>query len=166
MNKIALGAASAVAGIAILGGTAWGAATLASSHSTVTVRPAAVSTPTNPIPVVHPKHQTHKSSPQIVINNNNGNNGPAANPPVGTGTGAGPGLTPRGMGTNGEEVYANADTSTPFALTVESDYWSASGMTFQAYSAVTGQWYTMNATDNSGTVTITNSTGALVQFSD
>jgi hypothetical protein len=75
------------------------------------------------------------------------------------------GLTDCGAGTNGEEVYAGSDTSCPFALIVEADYWQAPGMQFTAYSPVTGQSYAMSASDNGTSVTVTNSTGALVEFS-
>ncbi len=78
------------------------------------------------------------------------------------------GLTDCGSGTQGEEVYAGSDTSCAFALNVESDYWATPGMddTFTSYSPVTGQDYFMTAVDNGTTVTATNSTGALVEFSD
>jgi hypothetical protein len=76
------------------------------------------------------------------------------------------GLTDCGSGTQGEEVLAGSDTSCPFALTVEADYWSAPGMQFTSYSSVTGEDYAMSATDNGSTVTVVNSTGALVEFSD
>ena len=79
---------------------------------------------------------------------------------------ASPGLTDCGTGTQGEEVLAGSDTSCPFALTVEADYWSAPGMEFTSYSSVTGQSYSMSAVDAGDTVTVTNSTGALVEFSD
>jgi hypothetical protein len=78
------------------------------------------------------------------------------------------GLTDCGSGTEGEEVYAGSDTSCAFALNVESDYWNTPGMndSFTSYSPVTGQDYFMTAVDNGTTVTATNSTGALVEFSD
>jgi type II secretory pathway pseudopilin PulG len=76
------------------------------------------------------------------------------------------GLTDCGTGIQGEEVFAGSDTSCPFALTVEADYWSAPGMEFTSYSSVTGQSYFMSAADSGDTVTVTNSTGALVEFSD
>jgi len=76
------------------------------------------------------------------------------------------GLTDCGVGTQGEEVYAGADTSCAFSLNVESDYWQVTGMQFTSYSPVTGQDYFMTASDNGDTVTVTNSTGALVEFSD
>jgi hypothetical protein len=76
------------------------------------------------------------------------------------------GLTPAGIGTNGEEVYASSDTSAAFALNVESDYWNTPGMQFTSYSPTTGQDYFMSAIDNGNTVTVTNGTGALVEFSD
>ncbi len=76
------------------------------------------------------------------------------------------GLTARGIGTDGEEVYANGPTSTPFALNVESDYWNAPGMQFTSYSPVTGQDYSMSAVDSGGEVTVTNSLGCEIQFSD
>ena len=76
------------------------------------------------------------------------------------------GLTDCGTGTNGEEVYAGSDTSCPFALIVEADYWQTPSMQFTAYSPVTGQSYAMSASDNGTSVTVTNSTGALVEFSD
>lgn len=76
------------------------------------------------------------------------------------------GLTPVGIGTNGEEVYAGSNTSAAFALNVESDYWNAPGMQFTSYSPTTGQDYFMSAIDNGSTVTVTSSTGALVEFSD
>jgi hypothetical protein len=76
------------------------------------------------------------------------------------------GLTDCGSGTQGEEVFAGSDTSCPFALTVEADYWSAPGMQFTSYSSVTGEDYAMSATDNGSTVMVVNSTGALVEFSD
>ena len=76
------------------------------------------------------------------------------------------GLTDRGTGTNGEEVYANAPTSTPFALNVESDYWNTPGMQFTSYSPVTGQDYSMSAVDSGGEVTVTNGLGCVIQFSD
>jgi hypothetical protein len=75
-------------------------------------------------------------------------------------------LTPTGIGTQGEEVYSNSDTSTAFAMQVESDYWAAPGMQFTSYSPTTGQDYYMSAVDGDGVVTVTNSTGAEVQFSD
>ena len=76
------------------------------------------------------------------------------------------GLTARGIGTDGEEVYANGATSTPFALNVESDYWNAPGMQFTSYSPVTGQDYSMSAVDSGGEVTVTNGLGCEIQFSD
>ena len=79
------------------------------------------------------------------------------------------GLTPVGVGSQGEEVYANAPTtSTAFALNVESDYWNTPGMndSFTSYSPVTGQDYYMTAVDSGSTVTVTNSNGCVIQFSD
>jgi hypothetical protein len=67
---------------------------------------------------------------------------------------------------NGEEVYSNSVTSTAFAMNVEADYWDAPGMTFTSYSPTTGQYYFMTATDNGSTVTVTNSEGCVIQFSD
>ena len=60
---------------------------------------------------------------------------------------AAPALTACGTGTQGEEVYAGADTSYPFALNVE-QAWSQSepGDSFVAYSPVTGQSYTITCT--------------------
>lgn len=77
-----------------------------------------------------------------------------------------PGLTARGIGSNGEEVYANASTSTPFALNVESDYWNTPGMQFTSYSPVTGQDYSMSAVVSGGEVTVTNGLGSEIQFSN
>jgi hypothetical protein len=76
------------------------------------------------------------------------------------------GLTPAGIGTQGEEVYAGPNTSAAFALNVESDYWQAPGMQFTSYSPVTGQSYFMTATDSGNSVTVTGGNGALVEFSD
>lgn len=74
------------------------------------------------------------------------------------------GLTDCGTGTQDEAVFANAATSCPFALNVESDYWNAPGMTFTSYSPVTNQDYAMSATDDGTTVTVTGGTDSLVEF--
>ena len=76
------------------------------------------------------------------------------------------GLQATGIGTQGEEVYSNSVTSTPFAMQVESDYWNTPGMTFMSYSSVTGQSYYMTAVDDGTNVTVTNDSGCVIQFSD
>lgn len=92
---------------------------------------------------------------------------PAPAPPV---VAAPAGLAPCGNGTQGEEVYAGADTSCPFALNVESDYaqggyWNESGTAqFYSYSPVTGQSYLMMSNSAGNPVVVTGGNGALVQF--
>ena len=79
---------------------------------------------------------------------------------------AAPALTNCGEGVYGEDVFAGADTSCPFALNVE-QAWSVSGATdtISAYSPVTGLSYVMNCGGNDGTVNCTGGDNALVEFS-
>ncbi len=80
------------------------------------------------------------------------------------------GLTACGSGTQGEEVYAGANTSCPFALNVESDYaaggyWNQSGTSqFYSYSPVTGQTYLMTSSSVGNPVVVTGGNNTLVQF--
>ena len=81
-----------------------------------------------------------------------------------------PALTACGTGSQGEEVYANQDTSCPFALTVEQDYanggyWYQIGTSqFYSYSPVTGQSYLMTSSSTGNPVVVTGGNKALVQF--
>jgi hypothetical protein len=106
------------------------------------------------------------SSPQIVINNN----APAPVRTVVSPVYVAPALTACGSGTYGEEVYANQDTSCPFALTVEQDYanggyWYQTGTSqFYSYSPVTGQSYLMTSSSVGNPVVVTGGDNALVQF--
>jgi hypothetical protein len=81
-----------------------------------------------------------------------------------------PALTACGTGSQGEEVYANQDTSCPFALNVEQDYanggyWYQAGTPqFYSYSPVTGQSYLMTASSAGNPVVVTGGNNALVQF--
>ncbi len=83
---------------------------------------------------------------------------------------AAPALTACGTGTQGEEVYAGADTSCPFALNVEQDYanggyWYQAGTSqFYSYSPVTGQSYLMTSSSGGNPVVVTGGDNALVQF--
>ena len=80
------------------------------------------------------------------------------------------GLTGCGTGTQGEEVYAGANTSCPFALNVESDYaaggyWNQPGTAhFYSYSPVTGQTYLMTSSSVGNPVVVTGGNNTLVQF--
>jgi hypothetical protein len=68
-----------------------------------------------------------------------------------------PGFTSCGLGTGGEEVYADSGPSCPFALNVEMG-WQGSPLiaagsepaSFNAYSHSTGFYYTMNCTGHVG----------------
>jgi len=84
--------------------------------------------------------------------------------PVAPAAPAQPALTDCGTGTFGEQVYAGADTSCPFALNVEAA-WAVSGATgyVTAYSPVTGLNYTMYCTGGDPTV-CTGGNNASVQF--
>jgi hypothetical protein len=81
-----------------------------------------------------------------------------------------PALTACGTGSQGEEVYANQDTSCPFALNVEQDYanggyWYQTGTSqFYSYSPVTGQSYLMTSSSTGNPVVVTGGNNALVQF--
>jgi hypothetical protein len=75
------------------------------------------------------------------------------------------GLRYVGIGTQGEQVYANGSTSDPFALAVEADYWSNGGGSFYSFSPVTGQSYLMSASTAGHSVVVTGGNGAQVQFS-
>jgi len=81
-----------------------------------------------------------------------------------------PALAACGTGSQGEEVYANQDTSCPFALTVEQDYanggyWYQIGTSqFYSYSPVTGQSYLMTSSSTGNPVVVTGGNNALVQF--
>ena len=81
-----------------------------------------------------------------------------------------PALTACGTGSQGEEVYANQDTSCPFALNVEQDYvnggyWYQAGTSqFSSYSPVTGQSYLMTSSSTGNPVVVTGGNNALVQF--
>jgi hypothetical protein len=76
-----------------------------------------------------------------------------------------------GTGANGEEVYANSDTSDAFALSVESayvsgGYWYQSGTSrFYAYSPVTGETYLMTSSSVGDPVVVTGGNNASVEFS-
>jgi hypothetical protein len=81
-----------------------------------------------------------------------------------------PALNACGTGSQGEEVYANQDTSCPFALNVEQDYvnggyWYQTGTSqFSSYSPVTGQYYLMTSSSTGNPVVVTGGNNALVQF--
>ncbi len=81
-----------------------------------------------------------------------------------------PALTACGTGSQGEEVYANQDTSCPFALNVEQDYanggyWYQPGTAqFYSDSPVTGQSYLMTSSSTGNPVVVTGGSNALVQF--
>ncbi len=83
---------------------------------------------------------------------------------------AAPALTACGTGSQGEEVYANQDTSCPFALNVEQayangGYWYQTGTSqFYSYSPVTGQAYLMTSSSSGNPVVVTGGNNALVQF--
>lgn len=71
-----------------------------------------------------------------------------------------------GTGTMGEAVYANGNTSGPFAMNVEAAYFaSGEAGSFYAYSPVTGQQYLMTASSNGTSVVVTGGVGAEIQFS-
>lgn len=76
-----------------------------------------------------------------------------------------------GTGADGEQVYANANTSSEFALNVEAayvqgDYWGqARPSSFSVYSPVTGQNYLMTSSSTGDPVVVTGGNNALVQFS-
>ncbi len=81
------------------------------------------------------------------------------------------GLTACGTGTQGEEVYADPNTtSCGFALNVEQAYdqsgaWYQSGTSqFDAYSSATGQTYLMTSSSTGDPVVVTGGNGALVEF--
>lgn len=80
------------------------------------------------------------------------------------------GLTDCGTGVNGEQVYAGADTSCPFALNVEQayvkgGYWYQTGTSqFEAYSPVTGSTYLMTSSSIGNPVVVTGGNNALVEF--
>jgi hypothetical protein len=81
------------------------------------------------------------------------------------------GLRDVGTGVNGEEVYANSNTSDAFALNVESayvegGYWYQSGASsFTVYSPVTGESYSMYSASAGDPVIVTGGNNALVEFS-
>ena len=145
--------------------------------STSAPRPAithtVTATPTAPAPV-----KTTPAQPPVKVTINN-NNAPvpapvyvAPAPPVYvTPVYVPAGLTDCGAGSQGEEVYANQDTSCPFALNVEQDYaaggyWNQAGTSqFDAYSPVTGQSYLMTSASVGNPVVVTGGDNALVQFS-
>lgn len=80
------------------------------------------------------------------------------------------GLTGCGTGVNGEEVYAGADTSCPFALNVEAAYaqsgaWYQTGTSqFYVSSPVTGEAYLMTSSSVGDPVVVTGGNNALVEF--
>ena len=76
-----------------------------------------------------------------------------------------------GTGADGEEVYANSNTSDAFALNVESayvsgGYWYQAGTSqFYAYSPVTGETYLMTSSSVGDPVVVTGGNDAAVEFS-
>jgi hypothetical protein len=159
----------------IVAGTALiGAAWLAACGGTTTVirsAPKPAVTVTAPAPKSKPKPRpkptvtvTAPAAPGVIINNNPPPAAPA--PPV-----AAPALADCGTGMNGEQVYAGAGTSCPFALNVESDYvqggyWYQAGTSqFDSYSPVTGLTYLMTSSSIGNPVVVTGGNGAFdVQF--
>ena len=91
-------------------------------------------------------------------------------PPVYVAPAPAPALKPCGTGSQGEVVYANQDTSCPFALNVEQDYanggyWYQPGTSqFYSDSPVTGQSYLMTSSSTGNPVVVTGGDNALVQF--
>jgi len=82
-------------------------------------------------------------------------------------------LTNCGTGTYGENVYANANTSCPFALNVEAayvqgGYWGQQNEqgSFDAYSPVTDQTYLMTSVETNGLAVVTGGNDAMVEFDD
>ena len=114
-------------------------------------------------PNIRPPHHHHASPPPQAAPTPAA---PAPAPAAPAPAPAAPGFSYRGIGTNGEAVYANAITSTPFAMNVESDYWNTPGMQFTSYSPVTGQDYSMSAVVGAGEVTVTNGLGCVIEFAN
>ena len=91
-------------------------------------------------------------------------------PPVYVAPAPAPALKACGTGSQGEVVYANQDTSCPFALNVEQDYanggyWYQPGTSqFYSDSPVTGQSYLMTSSSTGNPVVVTGGDNALVQF--
>jgi hypothetical protein len=132
---------SMIAALALVIGATVSVMALTGSHTTI-IRPAANAAPATPkaTPKTAPK-ATPTQPPQVIINNN-----PPAQPAPGPAVYV-PAPAPAissGYTYAGDGVWAGPDTSAAFALAVH-QAWVSSGYasTVEAYSPVTGQWYTM-----------------------
>jgi outer membrane biosynthesis protein TonB len=163
MRKIIAGAALITAAGLGLGACSTRTIVQPAPKPAVTVTKTAPAAKPKPKPA--PKVTVTKQAPTKVIINNPPAAAPApaqqAAPPADNAA-----MTACGTGTQGEEVYAGADTSCPFALNVESDYWAAPGLQFEAYSPVTNQTYLMNASPGVNSISVTGGNGALVTFAN
>ena len=168
MRKIIAGAALIAAAGLGLGACSTRTIVQPAPKPAVTVTKTAPAAKPKPKPA--PKVTVTKQAPTKVIINNPPAAAPAPAAPAPPAPGA-TSLTNCGTGSQGESVFAGADTSCPFALTVESDYvsggyWYQSGPSqFDAYSSVTGETYTMTSDSSGDPVVVTGGTGALVEFS-
>ena len=154
LNKVvAIPALALAAGLSLAACGSLKAAAAAPAVTHTVTAPAATPKPTTPAPTTPAPAKTVIVQPA-----------PAKTVYVAPAAPAQPALTDCGTGTYGEQVYAGADTSCPFALNVESA-WTVSGATnyVTAYSPVTGLNYTMYCTGGDPTV-CTGGNNASVQF--
>ena len=153
LNKVvAIPALALAAGLSLAAcGSVKAAATAPAVTHTVTAAPAAAPKPTTPAPTTPapaPAKTVYVQAPAA----------PAPAAPA-----APSGLRAVGIGTHGEEVYANGNTSDSFALNVERDFAASSTFQFYSYSPATGQSYLMSSNAGNPKV-ITGGNNALVQF--
>ena len=156
------------AGVIVVGGAGLAGADLVMNHhQAASVVRIATPKPTPTKTKIIIKHKTVVKHKAIVVQPAPAP-APAAPAPA---PGIAAGLTACGTGTQGEEVYAEASTtSCPFALNVEQAYdqsgaWYQSGTSqFYASSPVTGQTYLMTSSSAGDPVVVTGGNGALVEF--
>ena len=137
-------------GLILAGGLAGGLAACGSAAAPAAVPKAAVTVTATPTPTVTPTPTPTVTKTKTVVV-----------PPAPVYAPAAPALTDAGNG-----IFAGANTSVPFAQNVVST-WLASGApsVFDAYSPVTGQWYTMYASGGHPVV-FRGGNNALVEYYD